>query len=94
MVIEAIRSMGNADLIGCLDAKATQREILGIPIESETAEALQKMLRAGAKAMVAIGDNALRERLTRQLYELGFQFATPIAASAYVSPSEIGRAHV
>jgi hypothetical protein len=41
------------------------------------------------QAIVAIGNNALREKLIQQLAEVGFKLATVVHPQAFVSPSAI-----
>ena len=46
--------------------------------------------RAGAdQAMVAIGNNTVRERLLQQLAAAGFEWATVVHPQAIVSPSAV-----
>lgn len=48
---------------------------------------MSQHLAATDQVIVAIGNNALRERLTQQVNEGGFKFATVIHLRAIVSPS-------
>ncbi|MFN6140506.1 MAG: acetyltransferase [Planctomycetota bacterium] len=89
MVIETLVSMDRYDLYGCLDTASTSEKLLGFPIFPENPQTLATLLDAKAQALVALGDNKLRQRVTLKLQELGFSFATAIAQSAYVSPSAI-----
>lgn len=89
MVIETLVSMDRYDLYGCLDTASTSEKLLGFPIFPENPQTLATLLDAKAHALVALGDNKLRQRVTLKLQELGFSFATAIAQSAYVSPSAI-----
>jgi sugar O-acyltransferase (sialic acid O-acetyltransferase NeuD family) len=72
-----------------LDTASTSEKLLGFPIFPENPQTLATLLDAKAQALVALGDNKLRQRVTLKLQELGFSFATAIAQSAYVSPSAI-----
>lgn len=89
MVIETLVSMDRYELYGCLDTAPTSEKLLGFPIFPENPQTLATLLDAKAQALVALGDNKLRQRVTLKLQELGFSFATAIAQSAYVSPSAI-----
>lgn len=89
MVIETLVSMDRYELYGCLDTAPTSEKLLGFPIFPENPQTLATLLDAKAHALVALGDNKLRQRVTLKLQELGFSFATAIAQSAYVSPSAI-----
>ena len=89
MVIETLVSMDRYELYGCLDTAPTSEKLLGFPIFPENPQTLATLLDAKAHALVALGDNKLRQRGTLKLQELGFSFATAIAQSAYVSPSAI-----
>jgi UDP-perosamine 4-acetyltransferase len=87
MVIEVLESMHRFELYGCLDTHRTADRILGVPIFEEDSPTLSRLLAANARALVALGDNQLRMRVTNRFESLGFEFATAIAQSAYVSPS-------
>ncbi len=89
MVIEAFLSMDRYKLFGCLDPSPTSDQILGFPIFPENEDTLGRLLEARALAFVAIGDNRLRERVSGQVQLRGFELATAIAQSAYISPSAL-----
>jgi UDP-perosamine 4-acetyltransferase len=89
MVIEAFLSMDLYKLFGCLDPSPTSDQILGLPIFPENEDTLGRLLEARAHAFVAIGDNRLRERVSGQVQLRGFELATAIAQSAYISPSAL-----
>ena len=95
MVIETLASMAEYQIISCMDKHPSSDPILGYPVFPENSQTLAQLLEAKALALVALGDNRLREQVTEKLQALGFQFATAIAQSAYVSPSaQIGQGSV
>jgi sugar O-acyltransferase (sialic acid O-acetyltransferase NeuD family) len=95
MVIEALVSMHQYELYGCLDTDRTAERLLGFPVMQENPQILGTLLEAKAQAVVALGENRLRMRVTNDLEAQGFSFATAIASSAYVSASaQIGAGSV
>lgn len=87
MVIEALVSMHHYELYGCLDTVDKGERLLGYPVFLESEDTLSKLSQAKALALVALGENRLRERISLQLADRGFDFATAISHRAYVSPS-------
>ncbi len=88
MVIEAIRSRSNLEIIACLAAKAsTDEHVLGIPVLTEEDSLLKDYANRGILGFVAIGENQLRRKLSTKLSNLGIEIPVVIAATAYVSPS-------
>ncbi len=81
VVVESAISMG-FNVIGLIDTNPDATPILNLPILSPDQANLSQ-----AKILIAIGDNLLREKLTQQYQELGWQLATVIHASACISPT-------
>ena len=88
MVIEAIRTQNNLEIICCLASDAgCGKTLLGVPIQEESRELLVEFQSRGFVGFVAVGDNRLRKRLFNQLQDLGLELPSAIANSAYVSSS-------
>lgn len=88
MVIEAARSQGTYEPTVCLaHGTPPQAFILGVPIESETEEAIRQLHLQGYAGFVAIGDNALRRKLCRKLEAMGMPLATIVSSRAWASPT-------
>ena len=87
MAIETLASMPEYQIVSCMDKQPLSDQILGYPVCYEKTETLAQLLEAKALALVALGDNRLRQQVTEKLQAFGFSFATAIASSAYVSPS-------
>lgn len=87
MVLESLASMNQYEIIGCLEPQPKFDRVLGFPVLTENTSTLERLLESKALAFVALGDNRQREKLTEHLRSLGFDFATIISTSAYVSAS-------
>jgi UDP-perosamine 4-acetyltransferase len=86
-IIEALRAAGGTAICGILDADPTPRQVLGVPVIGDEA-ALPRLRREGiAAAFVAIGDNAVRERIGAVLAAHGFVLHSVVHPAALVSPS-------
>jgi UDP-perosamine 4-acetyltransferase len=88
MVIEAARSQGDFQPVACLAPDVKQpSSLLDVPLYSETPEQLQAFLVQGCAAFVAVGNNALRRRISGTLKKLGFCIPSIVASHAWLSPS-------
>jgi sugar O-acyltransferase (sialic acid O-acetyltransferase NeuD family) len=87
MVIEACRSASTWRLIACMDREPRSTKLLGVDVIDESETAIEQAIEAGQWFFVAIGENAVRGRVSHALAARGAKFATVIAASAYVSRS-------
>lgn len=86
VVIELLRAGGQA-VAGLIDADATPREVLGVPVIGND-ESLEGLRRSGLQlAFVALGDNVLRYRLGQRLAAFGYHLVNAISPAATVSPS-------
>lgn len=92
VVIEAARASGLWDVVGVVDASPSAAPCLGVPVLGGD-EILPRLLAEGiASAVLALGGNALRERLGRHALDLGFELPAIIHPSALISPSaKIGK---
>lgn len=92
VVIEIIRSQGIHEVVACTDMDPSPRQVLGVPVVGSD-ECLPSLLNQGIRCIfIALGDNALRLRLGRQVESLGFDLINAVSPSAVVSASaRIGR---
>lgn len=88
-VAEAVLIGGFYELAGFMDDAAPSLEqVWGYPVLGTTADF--KPLRSHADtAIVAIGNNALRENLCNELLAAGFELATVVHPRAIVSPRAV-----
>lgn len=85
-VAEAVLAGGVFQLMGFLDdAVAQTRQVWQWPVFASTAELIHCRQHAEA-AIVAIGNNGLREALQGRLRAAGFEIATVVHPQAMVSP--------
>jgi sugar O-acyltransferase (sialic acid O-acetyltransferase NeuD family) len=87
MVIEACYRSELYRVAGCFDREPSLPSLLGVPVHSDQDATFAQAIDSRSKFLVAIGENALRQRLTERLGAKGAEFAIVIAPSAYVSPS-------
>ena len=90
--IEVLRAQGLYEPIACVDPKAAGGDVLGVPIVGGD-ESLPRLLAEGSThAFVAIGSNALRERISKALLADGFELPAAVDPFTRVSPSaRLGR---
>lgn len=88
VVIDVLRA-GGVEPAGILDPHTKAVELLGVPILGGDDQAERLFQLGYCRALVAVGDNALRHRIGKRLTTLGFSFFTAIHPSAVVSPSAI-----
>jgi len=87
VVIEAIRAASAGELVGMIDPNPASASVLGIPVLGGD-DILPRLRSEGiGAAVVALGGNALRERIGVRLREMGFVLPTIMHPSALVSPS-------
>ena len=85
-VAETVLAAGVFQLAGFLDDAAPElNRVWDWPVFGSTAELANCRQRADA-AIVAIGNNCLREELHQRLYAAGFELATVVHPKAIVSP--------
>lgn len=87
VVIEAIRASGLGDIYGLIDPAPTTRTVLGLPVLGGD-ELLPTLKAQGVTAaVIALGNNTVRQRIGLRLRELGFGLPTVVHPSAVISPS-------
>jgi UDP-perosamine 4-acetyltransferase len=87
VVIEVARAQGRFEVVGVVDPRPPGPRVLGVPVLGGD-EALPRLRAEGvAWAFVALGGNALRQRIGGELRAAGFQLATLVHPGAEVMPS-------
>lgn len=86
-VAEAVLMSGDFELVGFLDDGAFARgaDVWGLPVLGP-ASLFAGYAALASHAVVAIGNNALRQKLCAQLQEAGFALACVVHPRAFVSP--------
>lgn len=88
-VAEAVMAADRFQLVGFVDdAQPDLESVWGKPVFGTTAD-LHRYRAFAQFAIVAIGNNTLREALTNKLKEAGFELATIIHPCAIVSPRAV-----
>jgi sugar O-acyltransferase (sialic acid O-acetyltransferase NeuD family) len=86
-VAEALALQGGVSVLGFLDDGAlVGRSVLGLPVLGKVRVLADQVGHADA-ALVAIGNNAVREKLTEQVLAVGLALATVVHPRAWVAPS-------
>jgi UDP-perosamine 4-acetyltransferase len=88
VVLEAIWAARLGEVVGLIDPTPMCPVVFGIPVlgGDETLLSVRRDKNVGS-AVIALGNNALREKMSRQLQELGFEFPSVVHPSALISPS-------
>lgn len=88
-VAEAAELSGQFTVVGFLDdSLAAGDTSVGVPVMGPVAS-MHDHRAVATRAIVAIGNNAVREKLMQQLAAAGFVFATVVHPRAIVSPSAV-----
>lgn len=85
VVLDIISSAGEWTPVGILDA-GRQESVLGVPVIGDDAKAVELFDKGVRYAFVAIGNNAIRKKVSENLIEMGYSMAAIISPSAIVSP--------
>jgi sugar O-acyltransferase (sialic acid O-acetyltransferase NeuD family) len=89
-VAEAVAASGAFIVAGFLDDEFPELErVWDVPVLGKVAADLAAWLSAADFAIVAIGNNALRQRVTGELRGAGYSLATVIHSRAIVSPTAV-----
>lgn len=94
-VAEAAELSGTFDVSGFLDdglpvgQSVLMSSILGTICGLGSVDHLRRYRTACDQAIVAVGNNAVREKLMQQLISMGFDLATVIHPRAFISPSAV-----
>ncbi len=87
VVLEAVRAMEQFVVIGLVDPHPQSPCVLGEPVLGGD-EVLPDLYQRGITfAVIALGDNALRQRVADYVQSFGFELPPIIHPSAFVSPS-------
>jgi len=87
VVLEAIHAVGAYTVVGLVDPHPPSRLVLGVPVLGGD-EVLVDLKRQGVSAaVVALGGNAVRQRVAAQLLALGFDLPPIVHPAALISPS-------
>jgi UDP-perosamine 4-acetyltransferase len=87
VVIEAIRAAAVGEVTGLIDPAPAAPRLLGVPVLGGD-EMLARLRGEGiGAAVVALGDNALRERIGHRLRELEFVLPCVVHPAALISPT-------
>lgn len=88
-VAESAELSGQFEVVGFLDdAVPLGERVLGCHVLGSVAS-IADHCRLADHAIVAIGNNAVREKLMQQLTEAGYAMATVVHPQAFVSPSAV-----
>ena len=94
-VAEAAKLSGGFEVVGFLDdalpvgTAVLNVAVLGSISGLSSLDHLDRYRSACNQTIVAIGNNAVREKITQQLVDAGFDIATVIHPRAFVSPSAV-----
>ena len=87
VVIEALRAAARFTIWGIADPNPLRPEVLGIPVLGGD-DCLPELRRDGVEAaVVAIGDNQLRQAIAGRLLTQGFIFPPVVHPTAFISPT-------
>lgn len=86
MVLEVAVSQGY-QIECCLAATPEINRLLGVRVELESKETIQRLQAEGMWGFVAVGSNSLRRKLQNYLVSLNVRIPVLVSKHAYVSPS-------
>jgi UDP-perosamine 4-acetyltransferase len=87
VVLEAVRAMGRFAVVGVVDPRPSSPFLLGEPVLGGD-ELLPELYQKGATAaVVALGENGLRQRVADHVRSFGFELPPVVHPSAVISPS-------
>ena len=87
VVLEAVRAAGRFEAVGLVDPHPPAPHVLGLAVLGDD-DVLAALRRQGVEAaVVALGDNGLREKVAVRLQALGFALPAIVHPAALVSPS-------
>ena len=87
VVIEAIWAMEAFEIVGIVDPKPANPELLGVPVLGGDEEVPKLLTQGVTAAVVAIGANSTRQRIGHSLLAIGFTLPQIRHPSAFISPS-------
>lgn len=86
VIIEVIRAAGHYDILGLIDPGEI-RSLLGVPVLGDDAQVASLYQRGVRTAVVALGNNRLRQEIGTQLCAVGFDLPALVHPGACLSPS-------
>ncbi len=87
VVLEAVLALQRFDVVGLTDPAERQGHVLDVPVLGSD-DILPDLLSKGVRtAVIAVGDNRLRQTLGRKLRDLGFGLPAIVHPQAFVSPT-------
>lgn len=87
VVIEAIRAGGLGEIRGLIDPAPATQNVLGLPVLGGDEMLPELMAQDITVAVVALGNNAVRQRIGAKLRAFGFALPAIVHPSALISPS-------
>jgi UDP-perosamine 4-acetyltransferase len=89
VIVEAIRAAGTFQVVGYVDPDPPHPTLLEVPVLGDD-NLLPSLRQQGiANAVVALGSNAVRGRVGKQLHDLGFALPVVAHPTASISPSSV-----
>ena len=87
VIVDILRDSGLYDVIGCLAASSTGKEVAGVKVIGDDSD-LPRLYAEGLKdAFIAIGDNARRAEMMQFVTKMGFKLINAISPYSHISPS-------
>lgn len=88
VIIDILNQNGNYEIIGCLDKSYREKgKILGCDVIGDDSMIPKLYSRGIKKAFVALGDNKLRHRISKNLISRGFSLVNAISEKSYIARS-------
>ena len=87
VVIEAIWAMDEFEIVGVVDPRPANTEVLGVPVLGGDEELPRLLTQGVTTAVAAIGANTTRQRIGHALLVMGFSLPSIRHPSAFISPS-------
>jgi UDP-perosamine 4-acetyltransferase len=87
VVIEALQALGEFTIVGILDPHPVHPHVVGVPVLGAD-DRLPALREEGVEAaVVALGENGLRQKIGRRLLTQGYVLPLVIHPGAFVSPT-------
>jgi UDP-perosamine 4-acetyltransferase len=87
VIIDILKNSQSYEVIGCLDASSEEKTVAGISVLGNDS-LLSEIYNQGIRhAFIAIGDNRVRDALSKRVTQSGFELVNVISLNAVISPS-------